>query len=349
MHIDVLKFYKYKPVDKPQYRSKFCRVPYHMIQIDGDGDVMLCNCEEYMPYVIGNVYQHSIQDIWLGEKSTAVRQSVYDGNFTFCNWSCSSLNNLLPTPLVAPIVSDFPTHIKLDFDRSCNLKCPTCRESVIIEKNNDKIDKQVEIFNEIKQYALSHPEHTITLFPLTSGEIFASHSGLTFLKSLSDYPHNNLKLHITTNGTLVSKNQALINNLSNIITDWSISIDASSRDTYQQTRGGNWDDLLDGLNIIKNSNPKYLSLNFCIQQKNYHEIETFADWAFDLNASMISFQRMSNWGHWNTDWWKQNNVIDRTGPEFKQVLDSLTTVQNKYPNKIGIDGSIVQYLNKESP
>ena len=348
MHIDTLKFYKYKPTQKRQYIGKFCQVPYHMIQIDKDGDVMLCSCEEYMPYVIGNVYKQSIQDIWLGEIASRVRQSVYQGHFTYCNWSCSFLHNLLPQPAEEPAVPLFPTHIKLDFDLSCNLKCPTCRESVIIEKYNKKINKQIEIFDEIKQFAMSNPSHVITLFPLTSGEVFASHSGLNFLKSLIGYSNNNLKIHATTNGTLIRKNHDLVNQLSNVITNWSVSIDAVTPETYQKVRGGDWDDLIEGLKIIKNLSPRYFSVNFCIQEKNYHEIEAFADWAQELGA-LVSYQRMSDWGHWNTDWWKQNNVIDRTRPEFKQVLNSLRSVQNKYPNKIGIDGSIVQYLNKESP
>lgn len=349
MHADVLKFYKYKPVDKPQYHGKFCRVPYHMIQIDGDGDLMLCNCEEYMPYVIGNVYEQSIQDIWLGAQANKVRQSVYNGNFTFCNWSCASLNNLSEQPSIEPDVTLFPTHIKLDFDLSCNLKCPSCRESVIIEKHNERISKQIQIFEEIKQYALTHPDHTITLFPLTSGEVFASHSGLAFLKSLVDYPNNNLKLHITTNGTLIAKNQKLIEQLSNMIDSWSVSVDSATEKTYQLVRGEYWPELLAGLEIIKNSDPKYFSLNFCIQQKNYHEIELFADWANSLNVTLASFQRLSDWGHWDSNWWKQNNVINRAMPEFTQVLNSLTKVQNKYPRTLGIDGSIRQYLNKESP
>lgn len=349
MHIDTLKFYKYKPVDKPQYNGKFCHVPYHMIQIDKDGDVMLCTCEEYMPYVIGNVYHNTIQEIWLGKKAQEVRQSVYHGRFTYCNWSCSFLHGVIPQPSIEPNVPPFPTHIKLDFDLSCNLKCPTCRESVIIEKAGDRIDKQIQIFEEIKQYALTCPTHTITLFPLTSGEVFASHSGLIFLKSLADYPNNNLKIHVTTNGTLISKNQKLIEQLSNIITNWAVSIDANTPETYQNVRNGNWKDLLDGLALIKQHYFRNISLSFCIQEKNYQEIESFADWATQEFGAFVSYQRMSDWGHWNSNWWNQNNVIDRKKPEFLLVLESLKKVLNKYPNNIGIDGSIMQYINKESP
>jgi len=85
MHVDTLKFYKYSPVKKPMYKGKFCRTPFDHIQIDEDGDVMLCDCQLYMPHVIGNIYQNKLQDIWLGQEANKVRQSVIDEEFTYCN------------------------------------------------------------------------------------------------------------------------------------------------------------------------------------------------------------------------------------------------------------------------
>jgi radical SAM protein with 4Fe4S-binding SPASM domain len=155
MHVDTLKFYKYTPVKKPKYKGKFCRLPFDSLQIDADGDVQLCDCQLHMPYTIGNIYQDTLENIWLSEDAKRIRQSVIDEDFTYCNWACAHLHNLPPRPEVSPVVQDFPKIIKLDMDRSCNLKCPSCREDIIIEKNSTKIDKQVEMFEQIKQSSIS--------------------------------------------------------------------------------------------------------------------------------------------------------------------------------------------------
>lgn len=339
MNEGILKFYNYKPEVKPQFQDKFCLAPWHAIQIDLDGDVMLCSCASHMPYVIGNIFQSTLSDIWHNAQATLVRQSVADGEFTYCNYTCGSLNRLMPTPSVIPEVSEFPSHITLDIDLSCNLKCPSCRESVIIEKNNDKIAKQVELFEEIHQYALSHPEKTMSLIPIGRGEIFASYSGLNFLRSLINYPHNNLKLTFTSNGTLIHKNQDLIQSINRLVNWWNISLDASTEQTYTQVRGGNWNEVLLGLDLIKKYS-KPLVLNFCIQQKNYHEIESFAELAQKYNARVV-YQNIGNWGHWDLQWWKSNDPFN--GDTRIEILNSINRVRNRY-STVSLAGELEQIV-----
>lgn len=350
MHVDTLKFYKYNPVKKPKYKGKFCRMPFDALQIDQDGDVQLCDCQAFMPYTIGNIYENSLQDIWSSEAADRVRQSVADEDFTYCSWSCAHLATLPDRPAVVPVTQDFPKTIKLDMDRSCNLKCPSCREDIIIEKHSDRINKQVELYEHIKQWALNNPDKVIRLHPVESGEVFASHSGLTFLKSLRDYPHNNLKLTITTNGTLINRHQELLSNISHLIESFAVSIDASTPETYAQVRGGDWNELLAGLDFVKNNFKNPVLFRFCIQKNNCHEIESFADFARQYRAN-INYQKIADWGHWNIAWWHNNNALDRTKDTFNVVLDSVARVKAQYPGKISLAAEISKYLEqrKESP
>jgi radical SAM protein with 4Fe4S-binding SPASM domain len=347
MHADTLKFYKYIPVKKPIYKGKFCSIPFDIMQIDEDGDVMLCGCQLHMPYVIGNIYKDTLQNIWLGEKASQVRQSVIDEEFTYCNWACSALPALFDRPEILPTLADFPKTIKIDLDRSCNLKCPSCRESVIMEKYSPKIDKQIDLYKEIVQWAKQNTSTQISIIPLASGEIFASYSGLQFLRSLIDYPHDNIHLTITTNGTLLNKNQELIKNIKHLIKHMAVSIDAATPETYNIVRGGDWSELMLGLEFIQSINIPSLHFSFCIQKNNWHEIKLFPELANKFNA-LIIYQKLLDWGHWNDKWWHENNVFDRKQDTFAQAIDDLKQVQEKYPNQIGMAAELTKYLNKQN-
>lgn len=345
MHVNTLKFYNYTPVKKSIYKGKFCSQPFDTLQIDSDGDVQLCDCQLHMPYSIGNIYQSSLQEIWLGEKAKQVRQSVQDEDFTYCSWACSFLPLLPNRPIVVPSVLEFPSTIKIDLDRSCNLKCPSCREETIMEKNSLKITKQIAIFEEIKQWAIENPNRQFVISPMASGEIFASHSGLLFLKSLIDYPGNNLKLEITTNGTLINRNQTLLLNLKHLLKNFSISIDAATPETYALVRGGDWQELQQGLEFLHNQLNLPITLRFCIQKNNWHEIEQFAELAGKFNAA-ISYQKLLDWGHWTIDWWHKNNVFDRTQSSFEAALEKLKLVKQTYPGHVGMPAELFKYIRK---
>ena len=344
MHPDTLTFYKYTPIKKPQFQDKFCKVPFDNIQIDHDGDVQLCNCSLHMPYTIGNIFKNSLQEIWNNHEANQVRQSVADGYFTYCSWACPTLHNLKPRPSDLPQVRNFPKIIALALDLSCNLKCASCREHVIIEKNSEKIQKQIDLFEEIHQWALANPTKSVTIIPMSSGEIFASHSGLKFLESLTDYPYQNLKLHITSNGTLITKNKNLLDNINPLIESWAISIDAAGPETYSQVRGGDWDMLCQGLEYIKTFGCP-IQFNFLVQKSNWHEIEKFADFANKYNGK-IAYANLLDWGHWTIKWWHDNNVLDRHSDHYEDVLHSLQQASNQYPGKVAFSADIIKNLKK---
>ena len=347
MHADTVKFYNYKPVDKPELSDRFCRLPFTSMQIDTDGDVQLCSCQYSMPYNIGNIYQNSLQDIWLSKTADNVRQSVVDGKFTYCSQECPFLYNLPKKSNAIPTVRKFPVELKIDLDKSCNLSCPSCREHVIIDKSSVRIQKQVEIYQEIKQWAIDNPNILFNVSPCTSGEIFASHSGLKFLESLVDFPNKNLRLNITTNGTLLNKNKNLILALKNVITNIGVSIDAATPETYSVVRGGDWNELLRGLQLVKESVNVPINLKFVIQQANFKEIVQFAEFAEQYNAR-IYFSSLLNWGHWTIDWWDKKSVVKQSSPDLEIILNNIRDLKLRYPNKISVSADIIRLLQKAS-
>jgi len=344
MQEDTLKFYQYSPVKKPRYKGKFCYRPFTNMMVDEDGDVMLCGCQFHMPFVIGNIYQNSIKEIWNNHLAQQVRQSVIDEEFTYCSWSCSYLQTLPARPQVIAETPEFPTTIILSMDRSCNLSCPSCRETKIMEKNSDKINKQIALFDELSQWALDHPDKYLIVNPIMNGEVFASHSGLKFLESVKNFPGHNLKLDIHTNGTLLNRNRETLVAIRHMISNLWISIDAATPETYAQVRGGDWQELMQGLELVKELRIEP-HLRYCIQKTNWHEIEQFADLAHKFNAT-VGYQKLLDWGHWNIKWWHDNNVVDRKRPEFEAVLQAIQTVKQRYTDRVSFTADLQKYLDK---
>lgn len=340
MKPEVLVFYRYRPTVKPQYQGKFCWDPYTTVEIDEDGDVMLCGCQFHMPYVIGNIYNQSLEDIWHNSEAQKVRQSVLAGEFTYCNWACPKLNQLESTPVEHPVTPNFPSIVKIDLDRSCNLKCPSCRESVIQEKNNARIELQKSIFDQIVSKAKANPNQQFKIYPIGSGEILASHSGLAFLRSLAEYPYQNLDILFSSNGTLLWHHRSMLDAIIDQIA-FSVSLDAATQETYAQVRGGDWDAVMQGLEHYQG---KILHISFVVQQHNWHEIVDIAKLAQQL-GTRVDYQKLENWGHWNPEWWQENNIMDRKKSDFAQALDLLRYVKQHYPRST-FAGGLVNMMNK---
>ena len=171
-------------------------------------------------------------------------------------------------------------HILFGFDRSCNLKCPSCRSCLVL---NDKIDseshiKKLNILNTIE----SKLANTIESILITgSGDPFYSNLYRNYLINFNKSKYPKLKeIKIITNGIMLDGK--LWNSLKSkeYIKSIEVSIDAGTQKTYENiTRlNGNWDRLINNLNFlstIKTVNKFYLS--FVVSELNYMEMSIFYD------------------------------------------------------------------------
>lgn len=63
---------------------KFCTAPFTILDIKEDGSCSIC-CEQWLPYKIGNLYQNSLSSVWNGSPVRALRETILDQSFKFCN------------------------------------------------------------------------------------------------------------------------------------------------------------------------------------------------------------------------------------------------------------------------
>ena len=209
-----------------------------------------------------------------------------------------------------------PECVIFSHDRSCNLKCPSCRTDFINTTGKER-EKSETIQNKILEFAMNDAHE---LYITASGDGFGSEFWRSLLKSITMEKYPNTKnLHLHTNGNgWTEKIWDRLENLHSIprITA-EISIDACTKETYEQIRlGGNWDILNKNLQFIftKISNLDFVRLTFVVQNNNYMEMIGFvelADYLQKLNGmkTEVNFIHINNWGTFTEGQFKIKNVI----------------------------------------
>jgi len=164
-----------------------------------------------------------------------------------------------------------PETVIFSHDRSCNLKCPSCRTDYIQTKGKD-LDKALAIQEVILREAMNDAHE---LYITGSGDGFGGEFWRNLLKSITMEKYPNVKnLHLHTNGVgWTRKIWSMLSNLHSIprITT-EISIDAATEDTYHQIRiGGIWKTLQENLHFIFTEihNLEFVRLTFVVQNNNY--------------------------------------------------------------------------------
>ena len=302
------------------------------MEIVSTGDVYLCCCG-WISQPIGNILFTNLIDIWHGPLAKMVRESILDGSFRYCQ-SCPYLPGP-KGPLVAnqiEIDSERVGILKLDYDRSCNLNCPSCRSYP-----RELVDQ--ERVNQIHRAVLSSGiiESTDLLYITGAGDPFASTLYRKFLRDLPRISSSDkLKVLLHTNGLLF--NQVAWERLGETrkrVSKIKISIDATSPETYKLNRVDAWPKLLDNLKFISSvckSNSIELTLIFVVQSNNFREMPEFVTFSNSYSADYICFAGLLDWNSYPSREEYLNRAIHlKTHPEHKQFLDVLRDSRLKDP------------------
>jgi len=330
----IIKFSNLKPVSKPHLKGKFCSVPFTDISVDPNGDFTMCKCQLHMPFVVGNAKTNSIEQSWNSELANAVRNSVLQGTFDYCSWKCPGLKQLESQVPSNIKISTQPTWINISNDLSCNLKCPSCREHVIIEKDPVILEKQNQLIDEIVSF-----KNSIVVNPCNNGEPLVSPSTMYLLKNIDQMDLKHVKLYLSTNGTLIYRYRDLIASIGDRITGIAISIDAATEGTYQKVRGELWQDLMQGIQwLFTLDQPIHTTARFVVQGKNYHEMRDFVTMTKNLGFREVHFQLIRDWGHWSDQWWDQNKL---SSEEMRCVQQESTKLKEEFGNFIIFDSEFL--------
>ena len=291
----------------------------------------------------------NIDDVWNGALSQEFRKSILDGSFRLCNRELCPLIKNGSLPLREDVLAgeigeyystilnynlvhaDKPHTINLCYDRSCNLRCPSCRSNFIYynEKlHKKKFDRLTAINEAILAYVHSSTK-PIELNITGSGDPFGSKNFFNLLKSLNCQRNPKLRLTLQTNGVLFDRqrwsqleNLHAFRNISTII-----SLDAGTKEAYDKTRvGGDWEKVNENLVFIKELLDQgylnYVRLDMVVQNNNYKTIPEFVDIARKFGFHSYT-SRIINWGTFSDVVFKTHNIFDEgheNHSDLKQVI-----------------------------
>jgi hypothetical protein len=323
----------------------FCSKPFKWFEVSrgtAEGDVFLC-CPAWLDTPVGNLTRQSVSEAWNGPAAQAIRRSVLDGSFAYCNaLRCPFLQTISgPVQRVRDVTDPDlvralregltvlphgPREINCSYDRSCNLSCPSCRTAIIME--TDARDRILDIQAKLHAEALAEAH---LLYITGSGDPFGSPFFRRWLQTLrrADLPQlQRIKLH--TNAllwnprmwdTIPAEIQALVH-------EADISIDAATAGTYAvNRRGGRFDLLLRNLEFIGGLRARgplaWLGINMAVQENNFREIPAFVRLGRRFGVDTVYFQQLVNWGTFSDHEFAARAVHLPSHPRHGELLDVL--------------------------
>ena len=333
---------------KVDLKNYFCSVPFNSLEIHNN--VCFVCCPSWLPNSV-NTSEIPLKEIWNSEPIVDVRNSILDGSFKYCNKElCPYLSKLVnygvpsgpivlketASHIIPTIANNTPDNVVMNFDRTCNYKCPSCRVDLIVEdsKGIKRIEKTIE---EIDTH---YSANVKTLYITGSGDPFVSVGFRNYLRNFNPKKYPKLKsIHLHTNASMWTKEMwDSMPNVHKYVKSCEISIDAGTKDTYEnKTRlGGNWENLLNNLKFISTL-PISVKTSFVVQDCNYMEMENFYNLMYSIfgNKVNVFFGKITNWGTFSEGEFKLKQVWDTEHLEhelFKKEFNKISKNQYLFHN-----------------
>lgn len=314
--------------DLPNY---ICKRPFEQLDVL-ENSTHLC-CASWLHKSVGNLSTQSVEEVWTSDAANAIRQSILDGSYRYCNKvACPEIMARTLTPR-AELENDpawqgvlaSPKRVNLAYDRHCNLSCPSCRETLIT--SNDEVRERLDAITQRAVYPLLRVAEEA--FITGSGDPFASRTFRKMLSWISPETCPNLKILLMTNGMLFTEKEwAKFPNLKGKVQVAKISVDAATKETHELLRrGSKWEVMMENLpfigSLVANREIDALQLVFVVQRENYKEMGAFVDLAKRIGATSVYFERITNWGTFTQAEYESKAVFSRTHPEHEEFLTAI--------------------------
>lgn len=310
---------------------KFCERPFNRVYLSDGGEVWPCS---WMRFVIGNLYEQDLDEIWHSEAVVQARESILNGSFAYCKkTSCpycerDELPDLTEEELQERAVpTDLPEYITIANDRTCNIACTSCRDCVL--KTDPEERKRID---SALEHLVPFANKAVMLDMNGRGEFLAIPSYLDFLEKL--HPERpDFSLSFETNGTLFDEaHWARFSHLGEYNLSVTVTLNSLNREVYRYLSGG-FDLLeqeLDNLRFMsqlrREGKINDLAVTMVVQECNCWEvpqyIRTFSD-SGEFAVDSIIMKPLYNWFKMSPETYWFKNILNPLHPYHKEYLKIL--------------------------
>lgn len=293
-----------------------------------------------------------LSELWNSNEAIDIRNSIMDGSYRYCDKNqCPFLSHLIKFNTTSDgslihidllpkhikksvneknaILSYGPNILQMNFDKTCNYICPSCRNE-LYTANKQKINETNKVIDDIKK---EFGKDLKWIYITGSGDPFISVSFRNFLRTFDSKYYPKLKyIHLHTNAS--KWDEKMWNTMKPIhkyVKSCEISVDAGTKYTYENiTRiGGDWDVLMNNLKFI-NTIPNLIRIkvSFVVQQSNYKEMVIFLSLMKKIFGQKLQvfFGKINNWETFTDDEFKKIKVWDSEHPEFLDFKKEINKV-----------------------
>lgn len=257
---------------------KICKQALYVQIIDGIGTVRACGWAGY--YLLGNLRDNTMSEIYNSETAKHFRQTLIDGTYDYCNEeNCPYMaNDILESQLIEiDEIPEYPEIISLAYDRRCNYHCTCC-----ISRCDDKMDPivQEKIENEIR-VVLPY----VKIFSANGlGEFFVSDSMMKLVSEWKPENINGAEFRLESNGSLFTlENWEKIKNIGNASLRVALTVHSFDEAAYQYLSGTKLkiDRIIENLKFVKRLREEgkinYLEIATVVQERNFRTLPEFID------------------------------------------------------------------------
>lgn len=270
-----------------------CRAPFASLHLDQMGDARPC-CQS--TYVLGNVQEQTLEEIWTGERARRLRDAIDAGDLSlgcgYCAWAgrggdTSGLYARRYDELVPGPPSAGPARLEIAPSNTCNLMCEMCNGdwSSAIRARREHRPPLPKVYGDAFFEQLEDWLPGLRQVEVFGGEPLLARESLRLLELLAE---RNLgtEVRITTNGTVWNPRVARL--VGALAIDVVVSVDGASAATYEAIRvGASWDAVRENLARFREATDAAgaeLDLAHCLMVENWWELPELLRLAADLRA-----------------------------------------------------------------
>jgi len=282
---------------------KKCGRPFDTILIDKFGNCYACECTAWLPQSIGNIQVQTIDQILQSPKRKHLQNSILDKTYRYCNQAqCSYLNTYTEpaldnesTPGYIPRKKKAFT-IRLAVDDSCNLQCPSCRQTRIFVSRGPVLNRKRKWIDKIVKWIDAQTRRIIIVIG-SDGDPFASLIYRYFMTCAEQHKWTHVSYQFQTNGLLIKKMYNRYRWVFDRTSAINISVDGADAEVYEQLRlGGNFKQLCDNMTFLKQIKRNFkIYLHMVVQKTNWQQMPGVLELCETNGFEQVYFNLIQDW------------------------------------------------------